>query len=61
MKSRIAAMVKNDFGDLLVYTCATSKQKCEELAVERYTKEGWAGLLRLGCKIVQVRITELDD
>jgi hypothetical protein len=62
--TRLAAMVMNEYGHLLTYTCQSSKSLCEERAVDFYNavKPGlWDELKERGCKVVQVEVTVLED
>lgn len=57
---RIAAMVLNDLGDLLPYTCEGTMEQCEEKANELFTPQAWQKMKSFGAKVVQVEITTLD-
>lgn len=57
-KSKIAACVLNDQGDLLPYTCQSTKSQVEEWAAENLL--AWDKLKELGCKIVQVEIKVVE-
>lgn len=57
---RIAAVVINDLGDMLPYTCDTTMQACEENACERFGTVAWEQMKKLGAKVVQVEINTLD-
>ena len=56
---RIAAMVLNDKGDLLPYTCQSTMEQCEEEAPKILL--GWDAMKMLGAKVVQVEITTLEE
>lgn len=56
---RIAAVVINDLGDMLPYTCETTMQQCEESAAEKFGEEAWEKMKSLGAKVVQVEISTL--
>jgi hypothetical protein len=59
----LAAMVMNEYGQLLTHTCRYCKSLCEEDAEKFYDelKPGlWAELKQLGAKVVQVEITVLE-
>lgn len=58
---RIAAVVINDLGDMLPYTCDTTMQQCDESAAERFGEEAWEQMKKLGAKVVQVEITTLHE
>ncbi len=51
-----AAMVKNDNGDLLVWTCQPLVSQCEEEASRSFP--AWERMKQLGAKVVRVRIVE---
>jgi hypothetical protein len=55
----IAAMVLNDKGDLLPYTCQSTMEQCEEEAPKILL--GWDAMKMLGAKVVQVEITTLEE
>lgn len=59
MTKRIAAMLKNDLGQLLPYTCQSTMSGCEEWCSENIAN--FPKVLELGGKIVQVEITELGE
>lgn len=56
---RIAAMVVNDMGDLLPYTCQSTMSQCEEEAALNIL--AWDKLKELGARVVQVEIRTLDE
>lgn len=55
MDNRICAVVVNDHGDILPYTCQSTKQGTEEWAEKNLP--GWEEMKRLGAKVVQARLT----
>lgn len=57
-KSRIAAMILNDHGDLLAYSCQSTHEQVEEWAQQNLP--AWDKLKELGCKIVQVEIKVVE-
>lgn len=57
----IAAMVLNDKGDLLPYTCRHCMEACEEEMPEVFTPYGWEQMKVLGAKVVQVEISTLEE
>jgi hypothetical protein len=57
-RSTIAAMVLNDQGDLLPYTCQSTKERCEENAAE--TLPGWSRMKELGARVVQVQVVCIE-
>ena len=54
---RIAAMLKNNHGDLLPYTCQTYTSQCEEWCEKNIPN--FARHKELGAKVVQVEIREI--
>lgn len=56
---RLAAMVLNDKGELLPYTCQSTMSQCEENAEDILA--GWEAMKKLGAKVVQVEVRTLDD
>jgi len=58
-RTRLCAVVVNDYGDILPYTCQSSKDSCEEHCQELFPD--WEKLKELGCKIVQAELTLLVD
>lgn len=58
---RIAAMVLNDKGELLPYTCQSTMEQCEEEMPNIVTPWGWEQMKKLGAKVVQVEIRTLDE
>lgn len=56
-----AAMVKNDKGHLLPYTCRSTMSQCEEQAAgsKLWSYGLWDELKRLGAKVVQVEVREV--
>jgi hypothetical protein len=54
----IAAMVMSDRGELLVYTCQSSKSACDEEADK--VLAGWDEMKKRGAKVVQVEITVIE-
>jgi hypothetical protein len=59
MTSKIVAMLKNDLGQLLPYTCQATKSQCEEWCAKNLL--GWPRLQELGAKIVHVEVTEVPE
>lgn len=57
----ICAVVVNDKGDILPYTCASSKESCEEHCEEYLFKGCWKTMKDLGAKVVQAEIIVLED
>lgn len=56
-KRVVCAVMVNDEGDILPYTCGFSKERCAEICQDIYGVEGWDRLKRLGSKIVQATLT----
>lgn len=56
----IGAVVKNDKGQLLPYTCQSTMSQCEEKAASFFST-AWPRLQELGAKVVQVEIIETED
>lgn len=54
----IGAVVKNDKGQLLPYTCQSTMSQCEEHAA-KFFGVAWPRLKELGARVVQVEITEV--
>jgi hypothetical protein len=59
MTKRIAAVLKNDLGQLLPYTCQSTMSQCREWCESNIAN--FPKVLELGAKIVQVEITELGE
>lgn len=57
MTRKIAAMLKNDLGQLLPHTCQGTVEKCEEWCEQNV--RAWPRLKELGAKVVTVEITEI--
>lgn len=55
----IAAIVLNDLGQLLPYTCETTMEQCEERAAKTFP--AWKKMKELGAKVVQVEIKTLEN
>ena len=55
----IAAMVKNDRGELLPYTCKRYTSQVEDWCAQNWP-DTWNKLQALGAKIVLVEISEVD-
>jgi hypothetical protein len=55
----IAAMVLNDLGQLLPYTCQSTISMCEEKANSFFP--AWEKMKELGAKVVQVEISMIED
>lgn len=64
MARTFAAMVLNDLGQLLPYTCRGLISQVQE-AIEDgempFSKEVWEAMQRKGAKIVSVEVKTLDD
>lgn len=55
----LAAMVKNNRGELLPYTCQGTQAQCEEEAMVRWSADTWYKLKKLGASVVAVNVTEI--
>lgn len=58
-KETICAVILNGLGEILPYTCASTKEACEEHAKE--TIVAWNRLKDLGAKVVQCKIVLLEE
>lgn len=61
-EKRIGAMVMNDHNDLLLYTCRSTMQACEEAAEndEFFANGVWKKIKEKGAKVVQVEVTVIN-
>lgn len=61
-RKRIGAMVMNDQNDLLLYTCRSTIQACEEAAEndEFFANGVWKKIKEKGAKVVQVEVTIIN-
>ena len=57
--SSICAVLVNDKGDILPYTCQPTKSQCEEFCQEFFP--AWEKMKELGCKIVQAEIKLIGE
>ena len=58
--TQICAVVVNNMGDILTYTVRSTKQQCEEHAIEFFGENVWNMLVKLGCKVVQCELKVLE-
>ena len=56
-KTRICAVVVNDLGEILPYSCQSTKSQCEEWCEENMF---WDSVRSKGAKIVQAEIRILE-
>jgi hypothetical protein len=54
----ICAVVLNDEGQILSYTCKSTIQACEEWCEAHFP--GWGKMKERGCKVVQAELRVLD-
>ena len=50
----VCAVVVNDYGDILPYSCQATMQRCEEWAQEHLL--GWDTMKQLGARVVQAEL-----
>lgn len=50
------AVVVNDFGNILKYSCQATEAQVEERMIELMGKEAWEQAKRIGCKVVNCEI-----
>lgn len=58
-KKIICAVVVNDLGDILPYTCQATMDACEEWLQENMPG-AWPTMKRLGARVVQAELVILD-
>ena len=59
MTKVFAAMVLDEFGDLIIGTCANAKEACQA-SQDRLPGPLWARMQKAGAKVVLVEITVCD-
>lgn len=58
MKKTICAVVINDRGEILPYTCQSTKDACEEWCKENLA---WEKMKEFGAKVVQAELALLEE